>query len=444
MYGTIFDNNINVLNTGGSHEQNPNGGVIVSEDEQYRDLIEEGEVIYDDYVFSARIKIPKDFKSKFKLRDSISSYADAAEYYAEKCQREGSSPAAINTLTTNMARLAESQEVEREKMYEERMQKFFDSLSPEEQEEFLSAIEQQQNEEQAIEEQAVNQGNMPGEQTENQEDMQYSCGGKLNVRHDKGGKQLAMAEELAGLNSKIDSSKVTLTTPDVTSNLQLKAYNPSSTTDTGVRSGNDNSALTAGIVGGVGAITSFADYILSNPKTNYDRASNLRSSTIGSYQHVNAQQVGTRLNAVDRDYSTDLAEIKSAFAQQLSEIDEGSGTPAQKRIAKQKLLAQMSREITNATIKGNQANAEQRLAVAKQNADIEAQNAQLALTAQKENANNAQTAMASGNQLFLNDITAQEKNLQTEKARRQVEFQDALNRVNTAAGSIAEYYKGKQ
>lgn len=395
MYGTVFDNHINKINAGGTHEENPNGGVLMAEDEQYQDLVEEGEVIYGDYVFSNRITIPQDFRTKFRIKPSLKTYADVAEYFAELCQKEGSSNAAINTLRANMSRLSESQEIERQKMYQERMDKFFASLSDEEKAEFMQLVQEQQEEGDEVEEQVDSSelernGQIPSEQNDNDMTQEiFACGGKLRMKHADAG-QLAVGAASAA-----------------------------------------SSAL------------QFYDYLQSNPQENYDMASSLRNSTIGSYQHINAQQVGTRLNAIDADYSSELADIKSSFQQQLADIEDGQGSMAQKRIAKQRLLSQMSKALSDAAIKGRQANEQNRLAVAKENAGIEAQNAQLALTAQKENASNLQTAVATGNQMFLNAMRAEQDRVTKERALNEQKYERAKDEAATAAASIGEYYDNR-
>ena len=392
MYGTVFDNHINKINAGGTHEENPNGGVLMAEDEQYQDLVEEGEVIYGDYVFSNRITIPQEFRTKFKIKPNLTTYADVAEYFAELCQKEGSSNAAINTLRANMSRLSESQEIERQKMYQERMDKFFASLSDEEKAEFMQMVQEQQGEGDEVEGQVESSelernGQIPSGQ--NDDDMTqeiFACGGKLRVKHAEAG-QLAVGAA---------------------------------------------SAASSGL--------QFYDYLQSNPKEDYDMASSLRNSTIGSYQHINAQQVGTRLNAIDADYSSELADIKSSFQQQLADIEDGQGSMAQKRIAKQRLLSQMSKALSDAAIKGRQANEQARLAVAKENAGIEAQNAQLALAAQKENASNLQTAVATGNQMFLNAMKAEQDRVAKERALNEQKYERTRAEASTAAASIGQYY----
>ena len=57
--GMDFTNGVRFIEEGGSHEQNPLGGVPqgVAMDGLFN-LVEEGEVIYDDYVFSKRLNVP--------------------------------------------------------------------------------------------------------------------------------------------------------------------------------------------------------------------------------------------------------------------------------------------------------------------------------------------------------------------------------------------------
>ena len=81
-----WSNGITFINEGGTHEENPNGGVPVGIDKEgVPNLVEEGEVIWNDYVFSERLKVPKAFKDKYKLKgkDAI-SFAEAAEKFAEE------------------------------------------------------------------------------------------------------------------------------------------------------------------------------------------------------------------------------------------------------------------------------------------------------------------------------------------------------------------------
>jgi hypothetical protein len=58
--GGIWSDGVTHVNTGGSHEENPEDGVQMGVDSQNApNLVEEDEVIYNDYVFSARLTVPK-------------------------------------------------------------------------------------------------------------------------------------------------------------------------------------------------------------------------------------------------------------------------------------------------------------------------------------------------------------------------------------------------
>lgn len=77
-HGSNFDTGINWVNEGGSHGENPLGGVPMGMDEQgIPNLVEEGEAIWNgDYVFSKRMKVPKKLRDKYKLPDDA-TFADA-------------------------------------------------------------------------------------------------------------------------------------------------------------------------------------------------------------------------------------------------------------------------------------------------------------------------------------------------------------------------------
>lgn len=77
-HGSDWDSGINLVAEGGSHEQNPYGGVMVGTDEQGTpNLVEENEIIWNgDYVFSKRMKVPKKLAKKYGLGGDI-TFADA-------------------------------------------------------------------------------------------------------------------------------------------------------------------------------------------------------------------------------------------------------------------------------------------------------------------------------------------------------------------------------
>lgn len=107
--GGNFSNGVTFIGEGGTHEQNPFQGVQMGVDEQnVPNLVEEGEVVYDDYVFSNRLKVPKSIQKKYKLRGK--TFADAAKYLQKESEERPNDPISKRGLAVGMSRLAEAQE----------------------------------------------------------------------------------------------------------------------------------------------------------------------------------------------------------------------------------------------------------------------------------------------------------------------------------------------
>lgn len=79
-HGANFDTGVTLVGNGGTHEENALEGVPMGVDQEgVPNLVEEGEVIFNDYVFSNRLKVPKAVRNKYKLRGNKSlTFADAA------------------------------------------------------------------------------------------------------------------------------------------------------------------------------------------------------------------------------------------------------------------------------------------------------------------------------------------------------------------------------
>lgn len=107
---------LNYIGTGGSHEQNPNGGVQqgVAPDGQ-PNLVEEGEVIWNnDYVFSKRLKVPKAVRNKYKLRGNKPlSFADAALQLNKEMEERPNDPISKRGRDSMLTKLADVQEEKR-------------------------------------------------------------------------------------------------------------------------------------------------------------------------------------------------------------------------------------------------------------------------------------------------------------------------------------------
>lgn len=128
-------NGVTKFNTGGSHEQNPFGGIpqgIASDGEP--NFVEEGEVKYKDYIFSNRFKVTKSMLSKYNLPEKYAgqSFAFVADKLQKESEERPNDPISISTLETNMSRLQEAQEEHRSRRAVSEANKIFDSLSAEE------------------------------------------------------------------------------------------------------------------------------------------------------------------------------------------------------------------------------------------------------------------------------------------------------------------------
>jgi hypothetical protein len=94
-----FSNGVTFINEGGTHEQNPLGGVPVGVDQEGTpNLVEEGEVIWNDYVFSNRLKPTKRQLEKAGYGDKYQGFTFAR--ISEKLQ-EGSSERPNDTISNN-------------------------------------------------------------------------------------------------------------------------------------------------------------------------------------------------------------------------------------------------------------------------------------------------------------------------------------------------------
>lgn len=103
------------INNGGSHEANPYEGVPLGVDpEGVPNLVEEGETVFNDYVFSKRLKVPKAIRDKYKLRGTKElSFAEASKKLAKESEERPNDPISTRGLEAMMADLANAQEQER-------------------------------------------------------------------------------------------------------------------------------------------------------------------------------------------------------------------------------------------------------------------------------------------------------------------------------------------
>ena len=117
LLNTDFTNGLTKINEGGTHEANPFEGVQIGVDTQgIPNLVEEGEIIWNDYVFSDRLKVPKKVKNIYKLRKNKEvSFADAAKHLQKESEERPNDPISKRGLEASMNDLMIAQEMVREK-----------------------------------------------------------------------------------------------------------------------------------------------------------------------------------------------------------------------------------------------------------------------------------------------------------------------------------------
>lgn len=107
--GGDFTNEVTFIDEGGSHEENPYQGIQIGVDpEGAPNLVEQGEVVYDDYVFSNRMEIPEDIRKEYKLRGK--TFAKAAKSAQRESEERPNDPLSTKGLQAAMERIAEAQE----------------------------------------------------------------------------------------------------------------------------------------------------------------------------------------------------------------------------------------------------------------------------------------------------------------------------------------------
>lgn len=116
-HGANFDTGVTLVGNGGTHEENPYEGVLMGVDQEgIPNLVEEGEVIFNDYVFSNRLKVPKEMRKKYKLGDNKAlTFAKAATKMSKESEERPNDPISQRGLQALMSDLANAQEEVRAK-----------------------------------------------------------------------------------------------------------------------------------------------------------------------------------------------------------------------------------------------------------------------------------------------------------------------------------------
>lgn len=116
-HGAEWDNDLRVIGNGGTHEENPMEGVPMGMDaEGTPDLVEQGEVIFNDYVFSNRLFADDGLLESFNLPKSYDGYSFAAiaEKLGDESKERPNDPISKRGLLSSMSRLQQAQETVRQ------------------------------------------------------------------------------------------------------------------------------------------------------------------------------------------------------------------------------------------------------------------------------------------------------------------------------------------
>ena len=123
------------VNEGGSHEENPNGGVQIGVDpEGNPNLLEEGEPVYKDYVYSDNIEAEEQFLVDNNLPKKYTGklYSKIADDLFSEAEERPLDPISRNGLEALLGRLADAQESQKQAKEQRDLEDELAQLSPEE------------------------------------------------------------------------------------------------------------------------------------------------------------------------------------------------------------------------------------------------------------------------------------------------------------------------
>lgn len=115
--GADWNNGPTIIGNGGTHEQNPREGVQMGTDPQgIPNLVEQGEAIFDNYVYSNRMVANKKLLKAYNLPEKYDnhSFASIAEDLSKESKERPNDPISKNGLVSSLTKLKEAQESLRE------------------------------------------------------------------------------------------------------------------------------------------------------------------------------------------------------------------------------------------------------------------------------------------------------------------------------------------
>lgn len=146
------------VNEGGTHEENPNGGVQIGVDpEGVPNMVEEGEPIYNDFVFSDNIKAQEKFlvEANVPKRYAGKLYSEIVDDLFAEAEERPNDPISKNGLESMLGRVAQAQEAQKAAEEEQALMEELQNMSPEELEALEQMLAQPQEEQMPVPEEAV-------------------------------------------------------------------------------------------------------------------------------------------------------------------------------------------------------------------------------------------------------------------------------------------------
>jgi len=134
-HGGYFAPDIVKIEAGGTHEQNPFGGIQLGVDPMgVPNLVEEGEIIYDDYVFSGRLNASESLLKEFALPRKYAgkSFAYIADKLSDEAKERPNDAVSNNGLGSMYDRLMAAQDAHKAKLEESKLKREIKKMSPEE------------------------------------------------------------------------------------------------------------------------------------------------------------------------------------------------------------------------------------------------------------------------------------------------------------------------
>lgn len=113
--GGNFPNILTEFNSGGNHEQNPNGGIMQGMGANGKpNTVEEGETRMGDFVFTNRLNAHPEITKQFNLPTVKGTYADASKKIAKVSKERPNDPIEQRGVKAMLGRLSNAQEVHKQ------------------------------------------------------------------------------------------------------------------------------------------------------------------------------------------------------------------------------------------------------------------------------------------------------------------------------------------